>query len=189
MRSPISRLRVWISVRLLVDAQAVLDAVEDLLGGKGLLEEIQRPAAHGAHHGGHFRVAGNEDDRQVDALVAQFVLQFQAAHARHAHVGHDAAGQPGQVLGEEAGGVGEDRIGQMHRLDQVGQQEGDHRVIVEQIDLRLRRFVFAWCASRCQIPDDPVRTEVLLHWKQSPRAYVDTAVCRVISGCTSCRRL
>jgi two-component system sensor histidine kinase/response regulator len=51
----------------LVDAQAVLDAVEQALGGKRLLEKIQRPAAHGTHHGRNFGIAGDENDRQVDA--------------------------------------------------------------------------------------------------------------------------
>ena len=85
-------------------------------------------------------MAGDDDHRQPDIPRFQRSLQREAIHPRHPHIGDDAAGQLRQVLLEEAGGVGEDGIGQMHRLDQVGQQEGDHRVIVEQIDLRLRQF-------------------------------------------------
>ena len=45
--------------------------------------------------------AGNDDRRQLDPPGRQFLLQFQAAHARHANIQHQARRSDGLVSLEE----------------------------------------------------------------------------------------
>ena len=46
-----------------VNAQPVLNSLQEVLRGKRLLEKIKRPAAHGAHHRLNLGITGNEDNR------------------------------------------------------------------------------------------------------------------------------
>ena len=126
---------------LAIDAQAILDAFDQLLRGKRLLEKIECPAAHCAHHRLNLGISGNEDHRQIDAAPAQFILQFQPAHARHAQVADDTTFKSFQILLEEFHRVFEDYVGQVDRFGQVDEQEGYDRIIVDQSPEHARKLV------------------------------------------------
>ena len=58
---------------------------------EGLFDEIAGPALQGADRHRYVAVAGDEDDRQLRAQAVELLVQFEAAHFRHAHVEHQAA--------------------------------------------------------------------------------------------------
>ena len=67
--------------------------LEQELFAEGLLQKLHSSILHRPHRDRDVAMTGDEDDRHVDALLAQVPLQFQAAHLRHAHVQHQAAGR------------------------------------------------------------------------------------------------
>ena len=54
--------------------QHVLDQAPDLLGAEGLLDEVESAAFHRFHRHGHVAVAGDEDDRYLDAQLGDSFL-------------------------------------------------------------------------------------------------------------------
>ena len=71
--------------------QSLVDRVEQLLLAVGLLHEIDRAVLDRLDRHRDVAVAADEDDRDARAHGVQPLLQRQAAHARHAHVQHQAA--------------------------------------------------------------------------------------------------
>lgn len=65
----------------------------------GLGQELDRATLHGLHRGRHVTVAGDENDRQVEPLGADTLLQLEPVQVRQRHVQHQAAGSemPGPV--------------------------------------------------------------------------------------------
>ena len=72
--------------------QRALHAIEQFLVAKRLLQEIEGAVLHGFDRHRDVAVAGDEDDRDRRAAQVQLVLHLEPAHARHAHVEHQAAG-------------------------------------------------------------------------------------------------
>ena len=73
-------------------AQRRADARQQDLVVKGLFEEIRGADLHGLDRQRHVAVARNHDHRHADLEFLQPAQQLDAAHARHPHVGDDAAG-------------------------------------------------------------------------------------------------
>ena len=75
---------------------------------EGFFQEINRACLHGAYGHLHIAVAGDKNYRQIDLVLNQFALQFQAVKAGHGDVEHQAAGtrglEGGQKLGSRAVG-------------------------------------------------------------------------------------
>ena len=65
-------------------------------------------------------MAGNEDDRQINAEFTHLVLEFQAAHAGHANVENEAAGTLEIAGADEVQGIGIDCHIPAFTLDQKG---------------------------------------------------------------------
>ena len=84
--------------------QQAFDQGQQLLFGKGLLHEVQRAFFHGVHGQGDVGVAGDDGHGQGRVAFGQFVLQFQAAHAVHAHVSQQAGYFSGVVTFEKGFG-------------------------------------------------------------------------------------
>ncbi|MCY1561894.1 hypothetical protein D9M68_992120 [compost metagenome] len=77
-----------------------------------LFQEIDRAFFHRRHGHRHVAVAGDEHDGQRGIAGDQLFLQFQAAHAGHAHVEDQHADLAGVVVFQErfAAGVGANAV-------------------------------------------------------------------------------
>ena len=115
---------------LRVAGDGALDAVEQVLVVEGLLDEVKGARLHGAHGHLHVAVAGDEYDRDVDALGRKALLQFKSAHAWHAHIQHQTARPRGVVTVDE--GLRRAKIldPQAHRLDQPAKAARNGLVVI-----------------------------------------------------------
>ena len=86
--------------------ERALDPVDEILIAEGLLQKVERSVLHGFHRHGNVTVSGDEDDRNGRAAQVELLLQLDAAHARHAHIEHQAAGLVLLVGFEEFAGGG-----------------------------------------------------------------------------------
>ena len=68
---------------------------------KGFCRKSKRAVLHGLYRHRHIAMAGHEDHRDDRAAQVQLFLQLQAAHARHAHVEHQAARLVRVVAGQK----------------------------------------------------------------------------------------
>ena len=73
------------------------DAFPQLLLGAWFLQEINRSGLHRLDGHLHVGVAGEEDDRQLDPLLDQVLLQLQPVHPGHEDIQHETAWSIGRV--------------------------------------------------------------------------------------------
>ena len=69
--------------------------VQKFLIAKRLGQKLDGAGFHGAHGHAHVRVAGNENDRNVDVRLNELPLKVETATARQPHVENQAAGRIG----------------------------------------------------------------------------------------------
>ena len=115
--------------------QGAAHAVEQVVAGEGLFQEVIGAGAHRLHGQGHVAVTGDQQHRQLRVLLMQLLEQLQAVDARHADI---ADHHPGPVALDACGGApgigqaGDLEPGQVEGLAQGLAQMG---VIVDQQDL------------------------------------------------------
>ena len=71
----------------------LLNRIQKFLTAERFGEEFNRPGLHGAHGHGNIRVAGNENDRDLNVGFGQFALEFETADVRQPHIQHQAGGR------------------------------------------------------------------------------------------------
>ena len=71
-----------------VELDRLLDVIAQLLGAERFFQEFDGPGLHGLDRDAHVGESGDDDRGQSDASRGQFLLKFQAAHARHTNVQH-----------------------------------------------------------------------------------------------------
>jgi hypothetical protein len=75
-------------------------------------------------------------------ILGQFLLQLEAVHLGHAHVGHETAGFGRAAGGEKLARAGEEFRLDILRLEQEAQRFAHAGVVVDDVDLgRLRHWV------------------------------------------------
>ena len=103
------RLEVRLDARMLAERLAqlavlddgALDAIQQVLVAERFLQEIEGAVLHGLDGHRDVAMARHEDHRDHRAAQVELLLQFQAAHAGHADVEHQAAGLRGLIGGEK----------------------------------------------------------------------------------------
>ena len=125
----------------LAPAQGGRDDVEQALVPERFFQEVEGAVLHGLHRQLDVAVAGDEHDRQAAAARDQGLLQLQPAHARHAHVEQQAAGlvERGQAVLEVIRRRGVRLHGPAHGFEQEHQRAAERGVVVDQVDLPVRR--------------------------------------------------
>ena len=128
--------RVRRSSQRLLARELVEDASEASVDGgqqmrivDRLLDEVLRAGLDGGDRHRHVGMAGDQDDGQRKAAARKLAHELDAVHARHAHVGHDAARAASRRLPEE--GVG--RVVGFHVVAEHAQhlaQRLAHRLLV-----------------------------------------------------------
>jgi hypothetical protein len=85
----------------LVALERLMNAIDEILVAERLLDEVGRARLHGRDGHRHVTVARDEDNRYFRMLLVQPLLQLEAAHARHADVGHETRMAAGVVVFQE----------------------------------------------------------------------------------------
>jgi hypothetical protein len=111
--------------------ERLVDAVDQVLVAKGLLDEVDRAVLHRLDRHRHVAVAGDEDDRHDRMHLVQALLQLEAAHAGHAYVEHEAAGPIGVEQLEKLLRRAEGFDRQPDRLQQQPQRSAYRIVVVD----------------------------------------------------------
>ena len=104
------------------------------------MQKVRCALLEGAH--GHINVAvtGNKDDGQINAQFLHLVLQFQAAHAGHAHVKNEAAGTLKIVACNKVQGVGVGHDVPAFAFNQKSPGTAHRVVVIDNPDQRLEGF-------------------------------------------------
>src|SRR5258706_13010728 len=83
-----------------------MDGVQQTAAAEGFGKEFDGAGFHRADRHGDVAVRGNENDRDVNPRLGQFVLEIHATQAWHAHIEYEASGSFGPMTGQElSGGV------------------------------------------------------------------------------------
>ena len=88
----------------------------------------------------HFGIRRDENHRQIDATLVQFILKIKTANERHAQIADNAPLQPLKIPFEEFHCVFENGIRQTNGFHQINKKKRRYRIIVNQIDFWLRWF-------------------------------------------------
>ena len=124
---------------LALELQALFDQAQHVALAERLLDEVHRALLQRRHRHRHVAVPGDEDHRQTATPAAEFLEQLEAAHARHAHIEHDATDHVGRARGQEgfARFVGGNRvaIGFEHPCERIAQGF----VVVDDVNNLVRR--------------------------------------------------
>ena len=119
-----------------VELHRPLDAVAQLLHSEGFFEKIHRSRLHRLNRHADIAKAGDEDGGQVDAPGEEFLLQFQAAHARQADVQDQASRTIGRIGVEKFVGGSEGGGLESQQADEFPQCSDHRRIVVDGIDSR-----------------------------------------------------
>src|SRR5207245_1723802 len=85
----------------------------------GLRKEIKRAIFHRLHTLRNITVAGEKNNRQDAAFLAERSLELKAIEARHRDIKHEAAGRARIVLGKKFPGGRKDSHGNASRTQQT----------------------------------------------------------------------
>lgn len=112
-----------------IGGERTMDAVDQFLIAEGLLQEIECTMLDGFD--GHRNIGMTADENHGDdrAAAIEFLLQIEAAHARHTHIEHETSGLIGLPVGQELLRRSERGRGQTRGFQQQTQLIS-HRIIV-----------------------------------------------------------
>jgi hypothetical protein len=112
----------------------LLDALDQTPPVEGFLDESRGAGLHGPHRRGHVPVTGDDDDRGGPLVLADKLLELEAAHARHSYVSEHAAGSLRIVLLQEPLRGSECLHVESGRLEQPADRSPQVRIIVNDED-------------------------------------------------------
>ena len=73
-----------------VEGNRLMDSFEQVLVVERLLDKVERASLYRPHRHLNVAMAGDEDDRQMNPLCLQALLEIQAAHTWHAYIQNQA---------------------------------------------------------------------------------------------------
>src|SRR5262245_46010212 len=101
-----------------------------------LLDEVDCSFLDRGDRRPHVAVGGDEDDRNVDLVALEVLLQLEAAHAGETQVEHQAPGSAGLIGSDELRSGIECADGDAVRLHQPGPQRADRLVVLDDVSGR-----------------------------------------------------
>ena len=101
-----------------------------------LAEEAGRASPLGTLAEPGFRITSDKNDRQIKMTCRQFVLQFQAAHSWHQHVGNQAGGVFQSWISQKFFGARKRQCLVTKGPNKINQRNTDGSVIVDDGDDR-----------------------------------------------------